>query len=271
MADNEKHLDTRTIVALGLWATVGITSLLLAGRAMVGAFDEEAHPALPILVTSVAMIASLSAWSLFHGRQRRFDSGRRLWDGLLALAPPALIGFATCQSSAPTTLGLVVSMLVVGLTCVVLRESVDMTSVRRPKHVQRGEVCTPRDLNDEASSFSVEANAGDEISAVDPSVLQQITRRPLADGGEEIEAVVLAQFHVGERLIVVHLPIHPPFRIAPVVECEPLDVSDITIHVTAAYGYGVRLEAKRSGPTISELSVPIGLLVTSRSRTEAAA
>src|SRR5690606_7175282 len=95
---------------------------------------------------------------------------------------------------------------------------------------------------------------------------EHFSRRSLAGGGEQIEAVVIARFLAGQRQTAVHLPIHPVLPCVPHVECEPLDDSAVELQVTAVHGYGVRVEVKRTADLAAEAAVPIGLLLTTDDR-----
>jgi len=272
VTDKDPHLDVRTISALILWAVVGMASLVLAGRAMSGAFDESVHMSVPILATAVALAMSLGAWALFYGHERSADSGRRLFDGLLVLAPPTLVGFATSVQSAPATLGIVVAILVLGLAFVVARESVAIVSTSEPRTVSTDDDAGQPEPGGESILAATPQDGGArEPLAEEFPVQQQMTRRSLTGGGEQIEVVLLAGFQPHERQTAVHLPIQPPLRRAPEVECEPLDESNVTIRPTAVYSYGVRIEVKRSGPVDAAATVPIGLLLSSAESAESAA
>jgi hypothetical protein len=94
----------------------------------------------------------------------------------------------------------------------------------------------------------------------DPSLQMQLRRCRTADG-ETIEIHARLEFVAGAREAVLHVPFWPALSATPVVECEPLDASDIELRVTAAEPYGLRLEARLPKVTTVRRSVLIGVEV----------
>lgn len=107
-------------------------------------------------------------------------------------------------------------------------------------------------------------------SRLDADVRQRSIRRRL-DDAESIELEWLAEFPPGEQQVTLHIPIAPPLNTTPVVECEPLDDSEVEVHVGAAYPYGLRLDCRRRGDASSAVQIPIGILVESAGQPAAAA
>ena len=103
-----------------------------------------------------------------------------------------------------------------------------------------------------------------------PTTTQWMSRGTL-DEGESAEGGCLADFEAGQKLAMIHLSFSPAFAVAPELECEPLDDSDVTIKVAARQAYGVRLEVTRKGDCELPLSVPVGWFAFSESMTHEAA
>lgn len=263
MTDSSRQPDTATIAALSLWLGVGIVAIVLCGRAMAGAFEGPAGLAVPMLSTSAALLASLTAWTLFHRDQSRGDLARRVLDGWFALAPVALIACATAVHASAGTLALLSGLLLCGIGYVVAHEAFGLPSqaaidsAEQTAVPQRAVASADQLSTDE---FGTVTSPGPTPDDVPPH--EHFDRRALADGGEQIEAVLIARFLPGQRQTAVHLPIHPVLSRPPHVECEPLDESAVALQVTAAHGYGVRVEVKRTADLDAEAAVPVGLLLT---------
>lgn len=90
-----------------------------------------------------------------------------------------------------------------------------------------------------------------------PTTTQWMSRGTL-DEGESAEGSCRAEFEPGQKLATIHLSFSPAFAVAPELECEPLDDSDVTIKVAARQAYGVRLEVTRKGDCDQPESVPVG-------------
>jgi hypothetical protein len=265
VTDNPRHPDNATIFALSLWLAVGIVAFVLCGRAMAGAFDGPTGPAVPLLTTMLTMLASLTAWTLFHRDQSRGDLARRVLDGWIALAPVALIACATAVHASAGTLALLGGLLLCGIGYVVAHvafrlpsrvaiDSTEKTAVRDSATARVDQHLTGEFVPENLTPL------GPTADEVPPH--EHFERRSLAGGGEQIEAVLIARFLPRQRQTAVHLPIHPVLPHAPHVECEPLDESAVELQVTAVYGYGVRVEVKRTTGLDTEAAIPVGLLVT---------
>ncbi len=89
----------------------------------------------------------------------------------------------------------------------------------------------------------------DEENETDESIVQWMTRRRLADGGEVIEGAVRIELDPTEKVGVAHLAFSPPLACDPQAECHLLSDFDGRVRVTAAKSYGLRIEARQSGPS----------------------
>jgi hypothetical protein len=265
VTDNPQHPDAATLIALSLGLGVGSVAVVLTGRAATGAFDAPVHAAVPLLSTTLALLASLTAWTLFHRNQSRGDLGRRVFDGWIAMAPVALIACATAVHASAGTLALLGGLLLGGIGYVVAHEALRLRS-------QAASASSEEMAVRESAPARVDEHSTGEVVPEDLTPLdstadnvpphEHFARRSLADGGEQIEAVLIARFLPGQRQTAVHLPIHPVLPRPPHVECEPLDESTVELQVTAVHGYGVRVEVKRTTDIDAEAAVPVGLLLT---------
>jgi hypothetical protein len=94
--------------------------------------------------------------------------------------------------------------------------------------------------------------ACDEEIGADESIVQWMTRRRLADGGEVIEGAVRIDLDPAEKVGVAHIVFSPPLCGDPRAECHLLSDFDGRVRVTAAKSYGLRIEARLSGePTFA--------------------
>jgi hypothetical protein len=90
-----------------------------------------------------------------------------------------------------------------------------------------------------------------EECETDDSIVQWMTRRRLADGGEVVEGAVKIDLHPAENVGVAHLSFVPPLACDPHAECHLLSEFDGRVRITTARSYGLRIEARHSGePTL---------------------
>ncbi len=94
----------------------------------------------------------------------------------------------------------------------------------------------------------------------DPPQLELMRR--INGSREEVEATARIEFAAGQRQVSIDIAITPALPDVPEVECEPLDESDLTWSLAAAYPFGVRLDFRRAGDVQSSLVVPVGILIT---------
>ncbi|MGE0377846.1 MAG: hypothetical protein AB7I48_26250 [Planctomycetaceae bacterium] len=263
----ERALDWRLIVAAGLWCLTATAAILLTARAAAGALDAPVTAAVPGLLTAIATLGSLGAWRLFHlATQSRCVppnvSTSPLVAGLLSLTAPALIAWATTVSASPLAAGVVMGILVLGLTFVIVSEGLRQAPAASDLETVPADARVAVKLREDSPA----ERRSEPPKSINAELVQQLSRRREADGSERIEAVVQATFAPGERETVVHLPIHPALRGTPQVECEPLDDHPVTTTVTAAHPYGVRVEVKRTSAIETSLKVPVGIELCSTDR-----
>ncbi len=258
-------LDLRRLTAIGLWLLTGIAAVVFGCRAVVGAFDAPISPVLPFLTTSSAMLACTCAWRMHALATASHTAMQRLSSGLLSLVPVAVIGFSTSVHAAPLALGITTGLLLIGLVAVVTFEvlRIDVTD-QMPIGVEEHSAVPLRPAAAEESLDlpHLMSEPGTMNDASDSgNIVQRITRRRNDDGSELIEAELRATFAVGEKETAIHLPIHPVLTGTPLVECEPLDESDVTVSVPLIQPYGIRIEVKRTERLQERLTVSVGVAV----------
>ncbi|MEZ6052744.1 MAG: hypothetical protein R3C02_15365 [Planctomycetaceae bacterium] len=175
--------------------------------------------------------------------------------------------------ASPISLGVTSGILLIGLVVVIfdaaMRVSIEMTELTEATSASTSTSCTsPMD------AMSISRLAGEERrEAADmfvdhserPADLSHFTQRLMrtrdTEGGETIEATLDAVFGIGEKVVALHLPIHPVLTGTLEVECEPLDDSDVTVAITTVQPYGIRIEVRRSSRLDEELTVPVGISI----------
>ena len=252
-----------------LWTLTGIAAVVLAARAFAGAFDARVHAVIPCLTTVTALQASLWAWHLHQSQLTATSPEQRLLRGFLSLIPAAVIGFSASVNASPIALGITTGLLSIGLVTLVVVEVI-RSNLQTVRSIETRAVIQGDELAIEPVCANSEVGSPEELSTMvetpiendsTENVAQRIIRRHNNDGSEAIEAELLVEFAAGERETSVHLPIHPVYPGMPVVECEPLDASDVTVTVSTVQPYGVRLQVKRNGTFNEPLKVPIGIAV----------
>ena len=86
-------------------------------------------------------------------------------------------------------------------------------------------------------------------------VVQQLTLRTTAEGGQELSGWLRMNLSAGQRTGTLHVAFCPPFDRPPVVQAEAVAGTDCRIKVTEAQTYGARLAIKLKAPAAEEESV----------------
>jgi hypothetical protein len=133
----------------------------------------------------------------------------------------------------------------------------DIEAGSEPGH-ESAECLVDESFTDEESESLV-----DEESEADESIVQWMTRRRLADGGEVIEGAVRIELDPAEKVGVAHLAFSPPLACDPRAECHLLSDFDGRVRVTAAKSYGLRIEARLTGQ--SSLAAMINVAFSAQS------
>jgi len=103
--------------------------------------------------------------------------------------------------------------------------------------------------------------AGESVSDSD-ELLQQLTRSRTADGSETIHGTLLAEFAPGERIVVLHVAICPPFERLPSVDAEAADGPECDVKVAQVLHQGARIEARLSRVNTAAARVTINFVAT---------
>ena len=106
--------------------------------------------------------------------------------------------------------------------------------------------------------MAVDERIDEEAGEGDPSILQWMTRRQLADGAEAVEGSVRIHFGPGERSAVAHVSFIPPLSDRPRAECQVLADFDGRVRIGVAQAYGLRIEARRSESASHAISIDVG-------------
>jgi hypothetical protein len=296
---HQTDVDLRRLIPLAIWSALGLIAVVLISRSAAGAFTRSLAPIIPCVIGAAALALSLAAWWWDDRLRRDAAAYDRSVRGLTALLPALAIGITTSGGASAAIgvllgLGLISAAAVLAVTWELdprlalrpLREFAhklprpqwrERAGVRGAERVEMpaglepaaGPVIPAQDLVSTEPDLAAEPQPDSAFS--DPGVSQHITRRTTPDGLDCLEALLRIPFAAGEREAVVHLPLHPPFPGPPEVECEPLDVADLTFKVTTAQPYGVRIEVRRGGGYDEPCTFAVGVALHVRRAAETAA
>jgi hypothetical protein len=129
----------------------------------------------------------------------------------------------------------------------------------------------PAAVSQAGAPLPLEELPREEPEEEDPSILQWMTRRQLADGVEAVEGSVRIHFAIGERSAVAHVSFIPPLSDRPSAECQVLDEFNGRVRIGVAQAYGLRIEARRSESVSHPLAVDVGFSAQVRAAQSAAA
>jgi hypothetical protein len=272
--------DFRKVFALATQTAVALITVVVVSRRMSGAFRGPVDPAVPCLVATLATALSLAALALW--RQAVATASNKtwvLWTALLvAVLLPVALGAALWITPSTFVAGYLAALATASLICTIAiedaatdlqltnriraalfqRESlspaaVDVASTTAPIPQIEVAMTLPEpppviDPEDKEESHIVR----DEESEADESIVQWMTRRRLADGGELVEGAVQIELNSTDKVGVAHLAFSPPLSCEPRAECHLLSNFDGRVRITTAKSYGLRIEARQSGePTIA--------------------
>jgi hypothetical protein len=253
------------MAAAALCGLSGLTATFSVGFRLADAMPAETPALLPALVAAVISAANLCALALLASPLEREDPAAMSLRGIAAIAPGLLAGFAWAPSGSVAAIsGLLLAGVATAAACIgwwALSGSAPAASSADESiaHDSSPETADPVPISIPVEGVAEAERSGEPVAAGD-NVSLQITRR--GDSADEsIEIVARLVFAPGERQSSLHLPISPPLASLPVVECEPLDESDIELQVGAAYPYGIRIDAKRKPPFQEGVAVAIGVQV----------
>ncbi len=109
----------------------------------------------------------------------------------------------------------------------------------------------------EAAEPSGEIVPGDGVPG---DIVQRFERRGLADGGEQVDAMVRVTVPRGARLGWAHVGFCPPFPATPVVEVATgYDGVEAIVSAAEVLPWGVRVEVRLDEPAEETIAVPVEL------------
>jgi hypothetical protein len=280
----DREVDGARLAALGFASTLWLVAIVLLCRAAGGAVREAPPPIVACCLSALSFAIGLCAWQLDMRRNRTAAVRDLIASGLGGIAAPLIIGLTLAGGSA-LVIGLTIALAFLSAAWVLAAtalpgDAMDVESDVTPEAggmlgelplvAQTRETEVPEEAEPPANGACGD-DRGPECALDDPEVSQQIVRRMGVDAGESIEALLRVPFRSGERESVMHLPIHPPLSAPPQVECEPLDDADVSIQVTAARRFGVRIEVRRPPPCELPAEVAVGVTIRVDGAAEAAA
>lgn len=121
---------------------------------------------------------------------------------------------------------------------------------------------------------NADASGGDEVDSElaiesllsDPTLVQLIARRD-HDGVESISGHFRVAVLPGQKRVSWHFPITPALAVAPVVEAETVERTDIRIRTTDRQKFGVRLELILAQPAATAESILVAVNIMAPPKT----
>jgi hypothetical protein len=253
-------VDWRQLTNSAVWTALilfTLVALLLAVRRLSGAAMQPI--AGPILVLFAAGIATASVllrlWLL--PMRPAWLARRDLRDWLLLAAPSLALAALLAAIITPGT------SFPAALAALLFAGAIEGLFWRHLAVAMRpGEVAATVQLPPIGSALDATDDEVAEEESYPANLLQQIVRTREASG-EEIHAVLRAQFQPGEQVQVLHVSFCPPLVNAPRLEAFVSGEIDASAKVTSAYGFGARVEVQLSQPADESSSVLVE--VTGRS------
>lgn len=261
-----------------------LVAIVLLCRAAGGAVRDVPPPIAACCLSALSFGIGLCAWHLDTQRNRTAAPRDHIAGGLGCIAAPLIIGLILAGGSA-FVIGLTFAFAFLSAAWVIAatalpRDAAAVEPAVTPEagglRVELPFVVQSRDgevneLVGPSVNGACDDDRGPECAWDDRAVSQRIVRRMGVDAGESIEALLRVPFRSGERESVIQLPIHPPLSGPPQVECEPLDDAEVSIQVTAARTFGVRIEVRRPPPFDQPSEVAVGVTIRVDGAAEAAA
>ncbi len=301
--------ELRRALALAVWSAVTLAAVVVVSRRLAGAFSpREAGAALPCLASTVAILLSLAAHTLWRSAQSAQATIRRQAVAIgVTMVPAFALGAALWTASSAFVGGYLGGLfLVSGLVALSIQDNrpfamvwtiIDGTapdsrekSVSRESHrAGSAEIhasAMPTEitlLDDDASSRvpregvevgrdEVLADEADEEIEKDSSIVQSLTRRQLADGSELVEGAVRVAFADGEKTASAHVAFVPPLNGRPQADCQIISDFDGRAKIGLAEAYGLHIEVRRAESSDSEAAtVDVAFSTQTRAAQSAAA
>ncbi len=259
--------DFRVVFAMTVWSAITLIAAVLISRRVGGAFRADMGAVAPCLAATAAVLFSLVANALWCAANSTASGRNQIVASAVTLIPPLALAAALWTSPSAFIGGYLAALFVLSaLATIVIRDlspsaagrtrrfRTDMRKEPVPSPITdqragyppRGDAAgasCPLDGAPEASdSLAVDERIDEEAGEGDPSILQWMTRRQLADGAEAVEGSVRIHFGPGERSAVAHVSFIPPLSDRPRAECQVLADFDGRVRIGVAQAYGLRIE-----------------------------
>jgi len=285
--------DFRKVVALATGTALILMTVVAVSRRLSGAFQGPVSAATPCVIATLAAIFSLTALALWTAARGRVAPLRaRVLPGALAVLLPVVLGAALWISPSALVGGYLAALAMASLlgavaiddsavgfaltnqmTAALFQDERVALAAGPPvssSRVSEAATCEQAAsaslaVKDPIADLVAEELADDEESKPtaeeegesDDSVVQWMTRRRLADGGEVIEGAVQIDMDPAEQVGVAHLSFVPPLSCDPRAECHLLGDFDGRVRLTLAKSYGLRIEVRQSGQSTAPATVKV--------------
>jgi hypothetical protein len=270
--------DFRKLFAVAAATALTLLTVVVVSRRMSGAFHGPISPGVPCSVATLASSLSLAALALW--RQATRIAFAKVWIPATAIAlavlPPVALGAALWIDPSAFVGGYLAALAAASVICAAAIEDSAagfvLTNQLRSTLFERAAigsnsprassaiVSQPEEKPAESSTQAVADSEPDEsvdVSRSDDSVVQWMTRRRLADGGEVIEGAVKIELQPDENVGVAHLSFVPPLAGDPHAECHLLSEFAGRIRIAAAKAYGLRIEVRQSGEATDSTAINV--------------
>jgi hypothetical protein len=268
----------RKVFALATQTALILLTVVVVSRRVSHAFQSPVSTAVPCFAATLASLFSLAALALWTSACTPIAStrARALAAALAVVSPPVALGLSLWMSPSPFVggyLGAVAMASLVGALAIAdATAGFSLANRARfalfqvsPKPEWVGLECYPHVRRSNASEGRTGGQAaGATLPAVeeqevesDESIVQWMTRRRLADGGEVIEGAVTIELDPAQKVGVVHLAFVPPLSSDPRAECHLLCDFDGRVRIAVAKSYGMRIEARQSGERALATSINV--------------
>jgi hypothetical protein len=292
--------DFRTVFAMSVWSAITLIAAALISRRVAGAFRADIGAATPCVAATVACLASMAAHALWSSANSALSGRKQFVAAAATLIPPLALAGAFWTSPSALIGGYLAALMILSVLATIVIRDLSTGAAGRtqwfPIDLPQGPATSP--ISDHRArcshggnhpealcppSVAAEVNArvtpdetneetiDEEAGAGDPSILQWMTRRQLADGAETVEGSVRIHFAPGERSAVAHVSFVPPLSDRPRAECQVFVDFDGRVRIGVAQAYGLRIEARRSDSPPHGISIDIGFSAHVRAAQKAAA
>jgi len=227
---------------LSMTALLAVTAVFVASRRLTGALETP----LGLLQLLVAGLLLAGLAGIVHAPIQR---GRlRAGDLLVSLSMLALAASLSLRGSHGAAL--------IGFWALIVGEEFwawrGMLPVRLAARLARRKRVSPNHLSPAPlpNSTPADGDVGKECEPAEPAadVLQQLTLRTTAEGGQELSGWLRLPLAAGQRTGSLHVAFCPPFSHMPQVEAEAVSGPDCRIKAAQVLPYGARLDVKLDEP-----------------------